>query len=388
MSIISTLVLLGSLAASANAHGRVQGIVAGGTYYEGYSPLFQYDSTEPTVIGWSDPSDLTNGYISDYTSSDINCHLSATPAQAHAPIAAGDTVTFEWTVWPDDHHGAVITYLAKCSGSCEDADKDQLEWFKIDAAGLINDDTIPGTWASDQLIANNNSYTVTIPSTIAAGNYVARHEIIALHLAETSGGAQNYPQCINLQVTSDGTDEPEGTLGTSLYTASDPGLLINIFVALSTYEMPGPTLYTGGSSASATSSAYSSASSTAAATSSTSSAWSSAAWSAAYTSYDDAAATPSSTSSWSSEWSSAAPTPYSSSTTSVWTSAAPTYSSVPSSSSVTTDEVIVTETDIVVVTATTLVTVTASAYTTDGTTYATPAADFKGHRHHARALHV
>jgi len=127
-----------------------------------------------------------------------------------------------------------------------------LEFFKIDGVGLIDDTTVPGTWASDQLIANNNSWTVTIPSDIAPGNYVLRHEIIALHSAGTVDGAQNYPQCVNIQVSGTGTATPAGVLGTALYTETDPGIEINIYESLSTYVVPGPTLYSGAVSISQT----------------------------------------------------------------------------------------------------------------------------------------
>jgi len=179
---------------------------------------------------------------SNYTSSDIICHLAATPAGASAKVAAGDVVELQWTAWPSSHHGPVIDYLAKCPGSCSDVDKTTLEFFKIDQVGLVNDSPVPGTWASDQLIANNNSWAVTIPKSIAPGNYVLRNEIIALHSAEEADGAQNYPQCINLEITGSGTDEPTGTLGEKLYTTDAPGILINIYSSLSTYKIPGPTL--------------------------------------------------------------------------------------------------------------------------------------------------
>ena len=270
MSIVSAIALLGSLAAVANAHGTVQGIVAANKYYTGYNPSFQYQSPPPTVIGWSSPEDQDNGYVSDYTSSDIDCHKGATPGGTHAEVAGGDQVTFEWTAWPESHHGPVITYLAKCEADCESVDKTSLKWFKIAESGLIDDSSVPGTWASDKLIANNQSSTVTIPSSIASGNYVARHEIIALHSAGQSGGAQNYPQCINLKVTSSGTDEPAGVVGTSLYTDSDPGILVNIYQSLSTYVIPGPTLYSGASAASATGSASSAALTSSAAAATTS----------------------------------------------------------------------------------------------------------------------
>lgn len=41
---------------------------------------------------------------------------------------------------------------------------------------------------------------MTIPSTLQSGQYLIRHEIIALHLATTVGGAEFYPSCT--QVTS------------------------------------------------------------------------------------------------------------------------------------------------------------------------------------------
>lgn len=44
-------------------------------------------------------------------------------------------------------------------------------------------------------IANNLTSTVAIPSDIAPGNYIIRHEIIALHSAGQENGAQSYPQC-------------------------------------------------------------------------------------------------------------------------------------------------------------------------------------------------
>lgn len=74
------------------------------------------------------------------------------------------------------------------------------------------------TWPTAALIANNNTYSVTVPSTLASGNYVFRHEIIAMHGAGSEGGAQNYPFCVNIAITGGGSDSPSGTLGTALYT--------------------------------------------------------------------------------------------------------------------------------------------------------------------------
>lgn len=67
-----------------------------------------------------------------------------------------------------------------------------------------------------------------------------------LHGAGSVNGAQNYPQCFNIAVTGSGTKTlPSGTLGTALYQESDPGILINVYQTLTTYTMPGPTVWSG-----------------------------------------------------------------------------------------------------------------------------------------------
>lgn len=241
--------ILGSAALVAG-HGYVSGAVVDGTYYGGYLvDQYPYSSDPPDVIAWSeDATDL--GFIdgTGYSSPNIICHKNAKPGASSAPVKAGGSVELQWTEWPESHHGPVITYLANCNGDCSTVDKTTLKFFKIDEGGLIDDSNVPGTWASDNLISNNNSRTITIPSTIEPGNYVLRHEIIALHSAGNKNGAQNYPQCFNLKVTGGGSDSPSGTLGTELYKDTDPGILANIYTSLSSYPIPGPALYTGGAS--------------------------------------------------------------------------------------------------------------------------------------------
>lgn len=210
----------------------------------------------------------------------------------------------DWTKWPSSHIGPVLTYVANCGtgdSACSTVDKSTLEWVKIDEAGI---DLDTQTWASTDLIANNNSWSVTVPSTLASGSYVFRHEIIAMHGAESEDGAQNYPFCINIAITGGGSDSPDGTLGTALYTPTDPGILFNPYTTLSNYTIPGPALYSGGSnstgssgasSASATGSAAATATSSGASSSATATGSGSATGS--YASGSASAATASSTSS-------------------------------------------------------------------------------------------
>ncbi|KAK5717492.1 hypothetical protein LTS12_027734 [Elasticomyces elasticus] len=238
------------------AHGHVTNIVANGVYYEGFDiDSFPYMSDPPAVAAWTTPN-TGNGFLTpdDYSSSDIICHQNATNAKGHVTVKAGDRVNVQWTAWPDSHHGPVMDYLADCGDSCETVDKTKLEFFKVDGVGLVDDAKVPGTWGDDQLIKNNNSWMVEIPKSIAPGNYVLRHELMAMHGAQSKGGAQNYPQCFNLKVTGSGTDKPKGTLGTELYTPTGPGIIVNIYESLSSYHLPGPATYSGATSISQTSS--------------------------------------------------------------------------------------------------------------------------------------
>ena len=124
-----------------------------------------------------------------------------------------------------------------------------MEFFKIGEAGLKAGSGAPGQWASDDLIKNNNTWAVKIPDNIVAGEYVLRHEIIALHSSGERDGAQNYPQCINIVVSGGRSEKPAGVVGTKLYTAEDPGILVNIYQNLAEYIIPGPKLFSGGDSA-------------------------------------------------------------------------------------------------------------------------------------------
>ncbi|KAL9044948.1 MAG: hypothetical protein Q9214_001953 [Letrouitia sp. 1 TL-2023] len=249
--VTATLAVAFAIFRSVNAHGVVSGIVAEGKY-----PSFKYQNPPPTVAGWSIPEDSDIGYVGPdaYANPDIICHKGATPGGAYVTVVAGGTIELQWTKWPESHHGPVIDYLANCNGECTSVEKTSLKFNKIDELGLLDDSNPPGIWASDKLIAANNSWTTTIPKCIAPGNYVLRHEIIALHSSSQANGAQNYPQCVNIKVTGSGADQlAAGTAGTALYKPTDPGILVSIYQKL-TYLIPGPNLYRCGSSPSPASS--------------------------------------------------------------------------------------------------------------------------------------
>lgn len=241
-----TLKAVGTILAAAvgvYSHGHVSGINVAGVWYEGYDPtVFPYKADPPTVVGWTG-GNTNNGPVrpSSYASDDIICQQNSKPAGGYASVRAGDEIEAHWTPWPNSHKGPVIDMLANCNGDCTSVSKTDLKFFKIAAVGLLNDDPQPGEWATDTLIAHNYSWVIKIPEDLAQGNYVWRHEIIALHSAENVGGAQNYPQCFNLAVTGTGSLAPTGTLGKALYSESDAGILLDIYRPLpGGYDIPGP----------------------------------------------------------------------------------------------------------------------------------------------------
>lgn len=59
--------------------------------------------------------------------------------------------------------------------------------FKIQEDGYNG-----GDWGTSKVINNSGLHEITIPSCIAPGQYLLRAEMIALHGASSSGGAQLY----------------------------------------------------------------------------------------------------------------------------------------------------------------------------------------------------
>lgn len=120
----------------------------------------------------------------------------------------------------------------------------------VEGAGTMGG--VPGQrWATDVMIAANNSWQVAVPSGLEPGPYVLRHETIALHFAGEEGGAQNYPLCVNLWV--EGDEDGQGGEGLVLdgfdamefYREDDEGVLLNVTQGLESYVIPGPTMAVG-----------------------------------------------------------------------------------------------------------------------------------------------
>ncbi|RPA93359.1 hypothetical protein L873DRAFT_1705648 [Choiromyces venosus 120613-1] len=240
---------LAALIGAANAHSRVYGVWV--------NDVFQGDGRSTYIR--SPPS---NSPVKDVSSSDIICNVANTAAPSSVTVAAGDKVTFEWyhdnradDIIDLSHKGPITVYIAP-----ESSQGAGNVWTKIAESGLSG-----GKWAVETLVANRGKYDVTLPSALAAGDYLLRAEIIALHEADTdytvnhARGAQFYPSCSQFKVTGSGTVTPPGTFGfVGGYSPQGPGILFNLYGGPASYPIPGPAVWdgkTGGSAPAASSTA-------------------------------------------------------------------------------------------------------------------------------------
>lgn len=97
---------------------------------------------------------------------------------------------------------------------------------------------------------------MTLPSSLASGGYLVRHELIALQIAQTEGGAEFYPSCTQINVDGSETGTPSDSDLVSLpgaYSDTDAGILVNAYDASLDYQFPGPAVVTLAGSGTATS---------------------------------------------------------------------------------------------------------------------------------------
>lgn len=191
-----------------------------------------------------------NNPILDVTSSAMVCNGGSAVADS-VEVAAGSEITFQWhhndpaTVSGDadepiaaSHKGPVMVYIAPADSNGEGA-----VWTKVFEEGLSG-----GKWAVEKFIANKGQITITLPD-LAAGDYLIRPEIIALHEGNRKAGAQFYNGCGQIKVTGSGSASlpATGVDMTKAYSAEDPGVLFDIYSGATTYPIPGPKVWDGAS---------------------------------------------------------------------------------------------------------------------------------------------
>jgi len=237
--LLSTFIYaIGLLVSSVSGHGAVTSYLIGGTTYpgyEGYSP-----ASSPPTIERQWPS---YNPILSITDSLMRCN-GGTSAALSATLAAGQTVTAIWAQWTHQQ-GPVMVWMYKCSGAFSACDGSGQGWFKIDQMGMTAPPLTGTSWGTAVVYAKLQ-WTSTIPASLAPGNYLIRHELLALHQADTP---QWYAECAQLTITGSGTATPSSSYLASIpayASANDPGVMIDIYTSTATnYTCPGPAVWTG-----------------------------------------------------------------------------------------------------------------------------------------------
>ncbi|KAI9685896.1 MAG: hypothetical protein M1822_004174 [Bathelium mastoideum] len=235
---------LAASAATALAHGGVLTYNLGGKVYNGFVPYNSPTGQNTIQREWD-----SYNPIQDPTSSSMTCNANGAVANEVATVAAGSKIIAYWNApWPHTI-GPMVVWMANCNGDCADFTGEGNVWFKIDQAGLISGTLATGLWGSGEMVNQNSSWTSTIPANLKAGNYLIRHETIALH---TSNAPQWYPECATLTITGSGTGVPASSYLAAIpgvYKMSDPEIDIDVYSnanqGVTTYTIPGPAVYTG-----------------------------------------------------------------------------------------------------------------------------------------------
>jgi hypothetical protein len=106
--------------------------------------------------------------------------------------------------------GPSVAWMTSCNGPCSSPsfNASNADWFKIGQKGLLWGTIVEGMWFQHEFQdwdGGPNIWTETIPKDLKAGEYLIRHEIIALHIANKP---QWYPECAHLKVSGKGKKVP------------------------------------------------------------------------------------------------------------------------------------------------------------------------------------
>ena len=130
----------------------------------------------------------TQAPVTDVTSADFRCYDSQTnPTAQTVTVPAGGQlgIMSDGTIY---HPGVVNVYMARAPGDVSSFAGDGQVWFKVYEITAETDggksikfpaEGVPGV-------------TFTLPRNLPSGQYLVRMEAIALHVAQSYGGAQFY----------------------------------------------------------------------------------------------------------------------------------------------------------------------------------------------------
>ncbi|KAK8212279.1 glycosyl hydrolase family 61-domain-containing protein [Phyllosticta capitalensis] len=168
------------------------------------------------------------------------------------PVHDGAVLSFEFRSSPDDtssgaidpgHEGPCGVYLKKVDSAVNSTAVGD-GWFKIWDEGY---DESTGKWCNQKLGGNgvsgvyNGKISVSLPTGLEGGYYLARPEILALHDAPSD--PQFYTGCAQIFLSSDGNKKPDSTVSIPGYVNwGDASVDFNVYASplALPYDTPGP----------------------------------------------------------------------------------------------------------------------------------------------------
>ncbi|KAK3334093.1 glycoside hydrolase family 61 protein-like protein [Cercophora scortea] len=229
MRFLSSLLLV---AATAEAHYRFSKLVVNG----------EAETKEWTSIRQTKNYQDDHG-VTSVSSEDIRC-FQMKAGTGTATIAAGGELGFvaDQTV---THPGPVQFYMARVP------DGQNINtwagagnvWFKVASIDAVKTEGKAAlTWPTYL----KKVVSFTVPKSLPSGNYLVRVESIALHQAQSVGGAQFYLACAQVTVTDGGNGTPTNLVSfPGAYKANDPGLIFANYPVPTSYTPPGPPVWQG-----------------------------------------------------------------------------------------------------------------------------------------------
>lgn len=234
-----------ALTVSADAHYVFPSLIVSGAITTAWNYVRQY------------PTYYTNNPVTTVSTDDIRCNVGGDSSFAPATMAVAAGSTIGMTSSPNIYHNGVgLAYMAKVPAGKTAAtwDGSGAVWFKVHEIPPV---LSPGkiTFPTDSKYSENYlsllslpsspksqdptltrsfidaaNISFTIPKATPSGEYLVRVEHIALHVAQSVGGAQFYLSCGQINITGGGSGTPGPLVAfPGAYSATDPGILIDIY---------------------------------------------------------------------------------------------------------------------------------------------------------------
>ncbi|KAK0670337.1 glycoside hydrolase [Cercophora samala] len=189
----------------------------------------------------------SNAGVTDVNSNDMRCYQMRA-GTATATVSAGSRLGFA-AMSAVTHFGPVSFYMARVP---DGANVNTWEpagnvWFKVgEISAQAGPDGKLGSTEQNWPAYNQKEVYFNVPKDVPNGKYLVRVESIALHQAQSAGGAQLYINCAQVEIVNGGNGRPGPLVSfPGAYNRNDPGLVWSYYPIRTSYKAPGPAVWQG-----------------------------------------------------------------------------------------------------------------------------------------------